>query len=403
MVSLITPTHKPTYLYRLYDSIKNQTCKGFEWVICPNGNVDLSFLPKEDWIRIVPYEGDNKNIGAIKNFAFNQGKGDWLVEVDHDDEILPNCVEEIIKAANENNCTFIFSDSLDILSDGKSNIFNTDNGWVTYPFVYKGTEQFVNRTFIHTPQSVSRIWFAPNHVRAWKRDFYVHVGGHDNTLKALDDQDLLCRTYIYGTMHKIEKPLYAYYYHENNSFASQELNAWIQDYTLVLYEKYIRQMMEKWCSEKGLAKLDISKRLTNRPGYFSIDLDKDTLPDNSVGLIFAEDALQLYKSPIDVMHKCWKLLASGGMLLTNTPSTDGRGAYQDPNHVSFWNSNSFWYYTKAQFSHFTNTPIRFQATHIRDWYPSDFHKTYKIDYVIAHLTALKDGNERSWLPGHIEI
>ena len=28
-----------------------------------------------------------------------------------------------------------------------------------------------------------------------------------------------------------------------------------------------------------------------------------------------------------------------------TPSTDGRGAFQDPTHVSFYNENSFWYFT----------------------------------------------------------
>ena len=33
------------------------------------------------------------------------------------------------------------------------------------------------------------------------------------------------------------------------------------------------------------------------------------------------------------------------MLLSLTPSTDGRGAYQDPTHVAFYNENSFWYYT----------------------------------------------------------
>ncbi len=27
------------------------------------------------------------------------------------------------------------------------------------------------------------------------------------------------------------------------------------------------------------------------------------------------------------------------------PSTDGRGAFQDPTHVSFWNINSFMYYS----------------------------------------------------------
>ena len=402
MLSIITPTHKPTFLQRLYESIKVQTYKDFEWVVVPNNDADVSFLPKEDWIRIVPDTSGNTLIGAIKNFAFNQGNGDWLIEMDHDDEMLPNCLEEIAKAAAENKCDFIYSDALDITSEFTSNIFSGNN-WTHYPFVYKGTEQTVNKTFIHTPQSVSRIWFAPNHVRVWRKDFYKEIGGHDVTFKALDDQDLLCRTYLKGTMYKIEKPLYAYYYHDNNTFASAELNSWIQEYTMTLYEKYILQLMERWCELNNLFKVDISKRGSNKPGYINVDLDTTQLPDDKVGVIFAEDALQLYKDPVSVMSKCWKALASGGMLISLTPSTDGRGAFQDPNHVSFWNVNSFWYYTREQFNHFLSAPARFQATHVKETFPTDFHKTYKIDYVMAHLTALKTGKEREWLPGTIEL
>jgi len=43
-------------------------------------------------------------------------------------------------------------------------------------------------------------------------------------------------------------------------------------------------------------------------------------------------------------HRC---LSPQGWLLSQTLSTDRRGAFQDPTHVSFWNSNSFWYYTLA--------------------------------------------------------
>ena len=115
MLSLITPTHKPVYLMRLYESIKNQTCKDFEWVIVPNNGADVSFIPTESWIRIVPYNEDSKLIGAVKNFAFKQGLGEWLAEVDHDDELLPNCVEEVVKAIKENpDCNFIFSDSMEV-------------------------------------------------------------------------------------------------------------------------------------------------------------------------------------------------------------------------------------------------------------------------------------------------
>jgi glycosyltransferase involved in cell wall biosynthesis len=400
---------------RLYESIKAQTCKDFEWVVVPNNGADVSFLPKEDWIRIVPYLEDSKLIGAVKNFAFKQGKGDWLAEMDHDDELVPNCIERVVRAVNENpDVDFIFSDSIEVDKDGNSVPYGSEFGWRHYDFEYRNKKYIINKSYPPTPQSVSRIWFAPNHIRMWKKGFYHKLGGHDVTLKALDDQELMCRTYIEGTMHQINEPLYMYHMHGNNSFSSQELNAWIQEYTMVLYDKFITPMLEKWCDLNGLIKLDLCGGHNPPKGYISIDLENSDIvynldkPDwpikaNSVGLVRASDALEHMKNPINTMKEIHRILAPGGMLLSHTPSTDGRGAFQDPTHVAFWNSNSFWYYTRGQTAAYINKPVRFQLTRIKNWYPTDWHKTHEITYVTAHLTALKGGDEWSYAPGKIEI
>ena len=96
IVSLITPTHRTDKLFRLYESIKAQTNKRFEWIIIPNGNADVSVIPSEKWIKIIPYTDTNLNIGALKSFGFSQGIGTLLAEVDHDDELCSNCVEQLI-------------------------------------------------------------------------------------------------------------------------------------------------------------------------------------------------------------------------------------------------------------------------------------------------------------------
>ncbi|MDP1796315.1 MAG: hypothetical protein Q8K78_02485, partial [Planctomycetaceae bacterium] len=57
-----------------------------------------------------------------------------------------------------------------------------------------------------------------------------------------------------------------------------------------------------------------------------------------------------------------------GLSLSQTPSTDGRGAFQDPTHVSFWNSNSFWYYTRADQNRFIDCPVRFQANRLKNFF-----------------------------------
>ena len=76
------------------------------------------------------------------------------------------------------------------------------------------------------------------------------------------------------------------------------------------------------------------------------------IPSNSVGVIRAVDFLEHIPNKIAVMNKIWDLLAHGGMLLSLTPSTDGRGAWQDPTHVAGWNENSFWYFTDDNYRRF---------------------------------------------------
>ena len=66
-------------------------------MIYVNGNCKISDIPSEiisnDKVKV--FSGQtHENIGFIKNKAFNLGRGDILVEVDHDDLISPNCLED---------------------------------------------------------------------------------------------------------------------------------------------------------------------------------------------------------------------------------------------------------------------------------------------------------------------
>lgn len=97
-----------------------------------------------------------------------------------------------------------------------------------------------------------------------------------------------------------------------------------------------------------------STKERNPSGYTCIDLvnadiiadlnEKWPLEDNSVDEILARDAIEHLKDPIHTMNEAWRVLKYGADFCITVPSTDGRGAFQDPTHVSFWNENSFLYY-----------------------------------------------------------
>lgn len=67
--------------------------------------------------------------------------------------------------------------------------------------------------------------------------------------------------------------------------------------------------------------------------------------DSSVEEVRAVDIIEHLPDKIRTMNECWRVLLPGGRLSIEVPTTDGPGAFQDPTHVSYWNRNSFFYYT----------------------------------------------------------
>jgi predicted O-linked N-acetylglucosamine transferase (SPINDLY family)/cephalosporin hydroxylase len=66
--------------------------------------------------------------------------------------------------------------------------------------------------------------------------------------------------------------------------------------------------------------------------------------DNSVDEVRAYDTIEHLVDRIHTMNEIWRICKDGAKVNILVPSTDGRGAFQDPTHVSFWNINSFLYY-----------------------------------------------------------
>lgn len=67
-------------------------------------------------------------------------------------------------------------------------------------------------------------------------------------------------------------------------------------------------------------------------------------PDSSVDYVRAYDVVEHLENRIHTMNEIWRICKPGAFVDIRVPSTDGRGAFQDPTHVSFWNLNSFKYY-----------------------------------------------------------
>ena len=72
------------------------------------------------------------------------------------------------------------------------------------------------------------------------QEFFDRINGYNETKDILDDQDILCRTYIGGSVHKIDRCLYVYHVHKDNACKSEQFNGRIQSETLDLHDFYIQ-------------------------------------------------------------------------------------------------------------------------------------------------------------------
>jgi len=227
-------------------------------------------------------------------------------------------------------------------------------------------------------------------LRAWRKSVYEKVGGHSDQMRVLDDLDLMCRTYLETNFFHIDKCLYLYRITGENSWLKH--NEEIQNNVMRIYNQYIEKLALR---DKG-RKIDLGGRFSCPPGYESVDLkDADIncdlnkrwpFKDSSISVVRSFDCFEHLKDNLHTMKELSRVLKPGGIAFIQVPSTDGRGAFQDPTHVSFWNENSFLYYTNHDWSHYIDTPVHFQALQL---YTSQ-KNPQEVCWVRADLINLKD-------------
>jgi O-antigen biosynthesis protein len=404
MISIFTPTHDPKYLNEAYAGLLNQTHQDWEWVVLINGKAKWEAPKDEKRVRIAYVKPQlNGIVGALKNHAVSLCKGEILVELDHDDILMPTCLEEVQKAFDDNpNASFVYSDFAYINADATPNFskYSPDYGW-SY---HEENGYNVCHGMAPSPHNVSYIWYAPNHVRSFRASSYKLTPGYDSTMKVLDDQDIMYKLYLVGDFVHIKKNLYLQRVHPENTQAKSDINPFIQTETVRMHGQTIQPMLLKWAKQNGLLALDLGAAHNPAPGYLTIDMHSpadyigdvfeilEGFEDNSVGVIRAVDFLEHIPDKIRLWNEMYRVLAHGGMVLSLTPSTDGRGAYQDPTHNSFYNQNSFWYFADEEYRKYVpELKMNFQISVLNTYFPSDWHKANDIPYVNANLIANKNG------------
>ena len=397
-ISIFTPTNNSSFLPEIYESIKDQDFH--EWVIVyNNGGEPVEF--NDDRVKPFIIYKAQEWVGPMKAYACEQCTGDILLEMDHDDLLTPDALEEVAKAFSDPEVGFVYSNTIhswkgpDGVDFQKIQRFDERYGWRYREVDFRGHILDEHLHHAPNPDCISKIWFAPNHLRAFRKDVYYKIGGYNKEMRILDDLDLMCRMYQETKFYHINKGLYVYRVHGENTWL--RYNQEIQENEFRIHDQYAESLAEKWAKDRELRIVELGGRMAAREGYETVDLkDADIIADlnepwpfadSSVGVIRAVDVFEHLKDPLFTMKELYRVLAPGGWAFIQVPSTDGRGAFQDPTHVSFWNENNFQYYTKAEKAKYIDTPVRFQASRL---YTGD-HNEEHVCWTVAHLVSLKGG------------
>ena len=217
LISYFTPIYNTGIkLYKTYQSLFEQTYSNWEWVLVNDSTDDITLeiaekiAEKDHRVKVYDFKEKSKgNIGEVKYKAAMLCKGFILGELDHDDLLTDNCTMDLYNAAKKYpDAGFFFTDWVEMNEEGESLMYGEGFGCGYGSYrkeLYKNKELNVCNQHNINPKTIRHIVGIPNHIRAWRRDVYLSIGGHNRDLNIADDYELVVRTFLKTKFCKISK------------------------------------------------------------------------------------------------------------------------------------------------------------------------------------------------------
>ncbi len=231
LVSVFTPTHNSgRFLKEAYRSLTEQTYRNWEWVIVDDGSTDDTPETVRSWASadsrlnfFQPRDASFGNIGRMKHYASGLCRGEYLVELDHDDILTDNALTEVVEAFEaDRELGFIYSNFTEFVEEGGDHFYPN---WVDRGR-YRRT-LYRDRYYLEAlaydiygdvdglGPVIKDMTICPNHIRAFRRSELSKVGGYNTRLVMGDDFDLIIRFFLFSKALHIDKMLYLYRIHAN--------------------------------------------------------------------------------------------------------------------------------------------------------------------------------------------
>ena len=205
--------------------------KSWEWVIVDDSPDDTHFqfmrekFKEDSRIRLYRKSENSGNIGNVKNEAVSLSRGKYVLELDHDDEIVADLFENATAVfEGDPEIGFVYADFINVYENG-NNFHYGDflcKGYAGYYCrKYKGRWVNVYMTPNINNITLSHLVCCPNHPRMWRRETLNQIGNYSEFLPICDDYEILLRTACNTKMAKIHKLGYIQYMNDNNNNLSK--------------------------------------------------------------------------------------------------------------------------------------------------------------------------------------
>lgn len=276
LVSVFTPAYNTgEKIQRAFRSLEGQTYTNWEWIVVDDSDdggetfKNLSHLARKDHrVQVFKSWEHSGVIGKIKKWACSLAKGQILVELDHDDELTEYSLDHIVKGFQQfPEAGFLYTDCAEVLMDG-TNVTYRDGwafGYGSYSDVqYKGKVYKSGSGGNVNAKTIRHIISSPNHARAWRKDFYESIGGHNRDLHVADDYEIVVRTFLKTRMIRVHR--LGYIQHVSNTtqqVRNKDIHRHVRSirshYDKMIHERLIELGCEDfiWDETKGCSDFNI--------------------------------------------------------------------------------------------------------------------------------------------------
>ncbi len=205
LFSVLIPAYKSKYLKRCINSVLSQTYIDFEIVIVNDASPEnLDAIVSDFSDNRIRYYKNEKNCGAFNvvdnwNICLEKSKGDYVICIGDDDELMPNCLALYNDAIIKNPDIDIFHCRSYII-DEVSNKISMTPSWPVKESVY---DNIWHRIFNHRVQFIGDFLY--------RRDVLVNKGGFYKLPMAWGSDDITSFIIMAdkGVVH-INEPLFCY-------------------------------------------------------------------------------------------------------------------------------------------------------------------------------------------------